>query len=153
MNWKAFVLFLVLNFGALGIGGFFTGDGVTSDWYAELNKAPWTPPGWVFGAAWTTIMVCFTFYMTALWNTAVARQKVVALFIVQWCLNVIWNPVFFYKQWVVVGLIVISALTLLTGFFLIGFKRELKWKAIFVLPYFLWLLIATSLNAYIYLYN
>lgn len=153
MNWKAFVLFLILNFGALGIGGFFTGDGVTSDWYAELNKAPWTPPGWVFGAAWTTIMVCFTFYMTALWDTKVPKQKVIALFVLQWCLNVVWNPVFFYKQWVVLGLIVIAALTLLTGFFLIGFRKEIKWKAIFVLPYFLWLLIATSLNAYIFLYN
>lgn len=153
MNWKAFVLFLILNFGALGIGGFFTGDGVTSDWYAELNKAPWTPPGWVFGAAWTTIMVCFAFYMTALWDTKVPKQKVIALFVLQWCLNVVWNPVFFYKQWVVLGLIVIAALTLLTGFFLIGFRKEIKWKAIFVLPYFLWLLIATSLNAYIFLYN
>ena len=41
------IAFLLLNFGALAIGGFFTGKGVTSDWYADLLKAPWTPPGWV----------------------------------------------------------------------------------------------------------
>ena len=45
------IIFLVLNFGALGIGGLFTGKGVPSEWYNELNKAPWSPPGWVFGFA------------------------------------------------------------------------------------------------------
>ena len=153
MNWKAFIIFFILNFGALALGGLFTGDGVASDWYADLNKAPWTPPGWVFGAAWTSIMVFFTFFMTALWNTNLQKQKVITLYILQWCLNVIWNPVFFYKQWVVIGLVVITGLTLLTGFLLIGFRKEIKWKSIFVLPYFIWLLIATSLNAYIFLYN
>ena len=148
-----FIAFLVLNFGALALGGLFTGQGVTSEWYTNLNQAPWTPPGWVFGAAWTTIMLCFTFYMTALWKTTVAKKKVILLFILQWCLNVIWNPVFFYNRWVAVGLIVITGLTFLTGFFLIGFRRELRWKVVFVLPYFLWLLIATSLNTYIFLYN
>ncbi|MEM6378823.1 MAG: TspO/MBR family protein, partial [Bacteroidota bacterium] len=52
------IIFLILNFVALGIGGFFTGPGTSSEWYNNLNQAPWTPPGWVFGAAWTTIMIC-----------------------------------------------------------------------------------------------
>ena len=55
---KRLFVFLLINFGALALGGLFTSDGVISDWYEQLNKAPWTPPGWVFGAAWTTIMVC-----------------------------------------------------------------------------------------------
>ncbi|NBN98947.1 MAG: hypothetical protein EBV19_06865 [Flavobacteriia bacterium] len=51
MKRTAFILlFLFLNFGALAIGGSFTADGVASDWNQNLNKAPWTPPGWVFGA-------------------------------------------------------------------------------------------------------
>lgn len=41
---KRIILFLVLNFAALAIGGLFTGDGVPSEWYQNLNKAPWTPP-------------------------------------------------------------------------------------------------------------
>jgi tryptophan-rich sensory protein len=27
--------------------------------YLNLNKAPWTPAGWVFGAAWTSVMLFF----------------------------------------------------------------------------------------------
>ena len=41
------IIFLLLNFGALALGGLFTGSGVSSDWYNGLNKAPWTPPGWM----------------------------------------------------------------------------------------------------------
>ena len=54
------ILFLVINFAALAIGVIFTGKGVPSEWYASLSKAPWTPPGWVFGAAWTSITVSYT---------------------------------------------------------------------------------------------
>ena len=57
------LFFIILNFGALAIGGSFTADGVASDWYQNLSKAPWTPPGWVFGAAWTFLMMCYSIYL------------------------------------------------------------------------------------------
>ena len=63
-----FILFLVLNFAALGVGGLYSEGGATSDWYNELNRAPWTPPGWVFGVAWTFIMLCFAVYMAFAWQ-------------------------------------------------------------------------------------
>lgn len=148
-----FIVFLVLNFGALAVGGLFTGKGLPSEWYAELNKAPWTPPGWVFGAAWTVIMICFTFFMTFAVKDVKNIRLLIALFSVQWVLNVMWNPAFFYFHNVLVGLIVISALTLLVGYFLIHYWPELKMKSLFVLPYFVWLIIATSLNAYILVKN
>jgi len=147
------VLFLVLNFAALGIGGIFTGKGVPSDWYQNLDKAPWTPPGWVFGAAWTTIMVCFTVYMAFAWEIKANRNVVLGLFIIQWILNVIWNPVFFKYHQILAGLLVISLLTLLVGYFLFGYISQLKFRSLFVLPYFLWLIIAASLNGYIYFRN
>ena len=147
------LIFLVLNFAALGIGSLFTSNGVTSDWYINLNKAPWTPPGWVFGAAWTTIMICFAFYMAYAWNTVANRYLLIGLFVVQWVLNILWNPVFFKYHEVFLGLIVISALTLLVGYFLISYWNQLNMKSLLILPYFLWLLIATSLNAYIMLNN
>jgi len=61
--YKHVILFLVLNFGALAVASLFTGNGVASNWYQHLNKAPWTPPGWMFGLAWTTIMICFALYI------------------------------------------------------------------------------------------
>ncbi|MCB0837082.1 MAG: tryptophan-rich sensory protein [Bacteroidetes bacterium] len=146
-------IFLVLNFGGLAIGGIFTGAGVTSQWYAELAKAPWTPPGWVFGASWTTIMICFSVYMAYAWENIDNRILLISLYVVQWILNVGWNPVFFYYHEVLWGLIIISALTVLVGYFFLGFTSEMKAKIWLMAPYFVWLVIATSLNAYVLFNN
>ncbi len=147
------IIFLALNFAALAIGGLFTGQGVPSDWYVELVKAPWTPPGWVFGAAWTTIMICFGVYLALLWPAVENKPLLIGLFVAQWILNVAWNPVFFYYQQVLGGLLLISALTLLVGFFLYRYWPELRYKSLLILPYFVWLMIAASLNAYIFVKN
>ena len=147
------IVFLLLNFAALAIGGFFTGKGVPSDWYLELNKAPWTPPGWVFGFMWTLIMICFSLYMAYLWPTQSNKTLLISLFAVQWFLNVGWNPAFFYAHQVLIGLIIISSLTLLMTVFLVFFWKEIQLASLLILPYVLWLCIATSLNGYVYFNN
>lgn len=150
---KRVLLFLVLNFSALAIGGLFTGKGVPSEWYQNLNQAPWTPQGWVFGFMWTLIMICFAVYMAYLFQSEVNRKKVIGLYGLQWLLNVAWNPVFFHFKAMLLGLIVISLLTLLISYFLFHYKKKLRLTSLYILPYFVWLFIATSLNAYIVFYN
>ena len=150
---KRILLFLVLNFTALAVGGLFTGTGVSSDWYQNLNQAPWTPPGWVFGFMWTLIMICFAIYMAHLFTSKTDRKTIIVLFGIKWVLNVSWNPVFFYFKAVIAGLITISLLTILITYFLFRYKQELKLKSFLILPYFVWLCIATSLNAYILFNN
>ncbi|MEM7552461.1 MAG: TspO/MBR family protein [Bacteroidota bacterium] len=147
------IIFLILNFTALAIGGSFTGEGFPSEWYVNMNKAPWTPPGWVFGAAWTTIMICYAFFMSYLWPVEKNRKFLIGLYAVQWVLNLSWNPVFFYFHQILAGLIIICSLTIVVGFFLFRYRRSLKLKSALILPYFIWLLIATSLNGYIFLNN
>lgn len=151
--WLKIIGFLFLNFGALALGGLFAGSGAGSNWYAELNKAPWTPPGWVFGFAWTTIMLCFSVYMATLYTKTKSVKTIMILYAIQWMLNVAWNPVFFYFHKANIGLILIVCLTILVAYFLFNFRGDLKAYSIFILPYFIWLCIATSLNAYISLMN
>lgn len=147
------IIFLIINFGALAIGGIFTGKGVPSDWYVNLNKAPWTPPGWVFGAAWTIIMICFSIYLSYLWPSVENKNILITLFIIQLVLNIGWNPAFFYFNHISISLVIISLLTLLIGFTFYFYYEEVKIKSILLLPYLVWLLIATSLNAYIWIKN
>lgn len=146
------ILFIVINFAALGIGSYFTNTGVSSEWYANLNKAPWTPPGWVFGAAWTTIMICFAFYM-AYGTKRLNSRDFIVFFAIQWVLNVLWNPVFFYFHQKGTGLIVISALTILLAVMLVRFHPRLKTISLWLMPYLVWMVLATSLNAYIFFKN
>lgn len=146
-------IFLIINFAALALGGLATGTAVTGEWYTTINKAPWTPPGWVFGAAWTSIMICYAVFMAFAWNSVADKKRLATLFSIQWVLNVSWTPVFFVYQHVLIGLIIISGLTVLIGYFLVHYRTVVKGKALLMLPYFIWLLIATSLNLYILLYN
>lgn len=147
------ILFLFLNFGALALGGIFAGQGAVSDWYDALNKAPWTPPGWVFGFAWTTIMICYSIFMTLAWEKLTKRKKFILLFVIQWILNVGWNPSFFYMHEVLFGLIIISSLTFLIGYIFFSYQTSLKGLVYYLFPYLIWLCIATSLNGYILAMN
>jgi len=149
---KYTIVFLVINFGALAIGTLLMNNGPQSDWYINLNQAPWTPPGWVFGFAWTTIMLCFSIYMANLYLLE-PTTKVKILFTVQFMLNVSWNLVFFNMHLVALGLIVILALTFVVSILMFTYRKLMSLKSFLILPYFLWLLVATSLNAYILLYN
>ncbi len=150
---KRIIIFLIINFMGLGIGSMFTSDGVASDWYTTLNQAPWTPPGWVFGAAWTTIMICFAVYMAYAWDTSKEKKPIIVLFAIQWILNMLWNPIFFHFHQVSLGLITIVSLTIMIGYLLFRYSSFLKLKSLLIMPYLVWLLIATSLNAYILFYN
>ena len=147
------IIFLILNFTALGVGGLFTGKGVPSDWYTNLNKAPWTPPGATFGIAWTIIMILLAFYMAKLWGSVENKNVLISLYAVQLGLNILWNPVFFYYQNALLGLIIITLLTILIGFILFYYYPIAGLKSLLILPYFLWLLIATSLNLFVLVKN
>ena len=149
---KYLILFLTINFGALGIGVLFMNNGPQSAWYNDLNQAPWTPPGWFFGFAWTTIMVCFSIFMAFL-SSKVDKTRLILLFSIQFFLNIIWNYIFFNKHLIGVGLITIILLTSVIGKFIFDYKEILSSKTWFIVPYFVWLCVACSLNAYILINN
>lgn len=144
--------YTLLNFSALAFGSLLMNQGPSTNWYISLNKAPWTPPGWVFGFAWTLVMGSYVFYMSRLTRKE-ATRTVGVLFSAQWLLNVFWNDVFFDNKWPMAALGVLFALTLVIFVFVIKFRRVLKWHSLFAVPYLLWLCIALSLNAYIVFNN
>ena len=147
-----FIFFLGLNFGALFLGNVLMNNGATSDWYLNLNKAPWTPAGWVFGAAWTSVMLFFSVYMTFLYQN-LKTQKVILFYSLHLLFNISWNFIFMNKHMIILGLIDITLLTILMFYFLIAYNKILNNMRFFVLPYCIWLLIATSLNLFIVINN
>ena len=152
--WLYLILFLILNFTALYLGSIWTSDGVASEWYQNLNKAPWSPPGWFFGFAWTTIMICYSIYLTIVYfRIKGGRLGFILLYALQWILNILWNPTFFHFQFPNLALIVLILLTLVLSFQMFGYKRYSRYTTFLILPYFIWLLVATSLNMYIVIQN
>ncbi len=149
---KYLILFLIINFGGLALGTVLMNDGPQSYWYENLNKAPWTPPGWVFGAAWTTIMICFSIFLANLFSTKYSDKKL-SLYIIQVVFNVSWNHIFFNQHQVLFAQIVITLLTALIFYFFFTFYKEQRSKSYLLLPYMIWLCIATSLNLYVLVHN
>lgn len=144
---------MVLNFGGLALGNWFMGDAVTGEWYTNLNKAPWTPPGWVFGAAWTLIMVCFSIYLSFLFSIRNSKF-VMAIYSIALLLNINWNYLFFNQHQTLLALVNIILLTLFIIYFFISFcDDELSKIKYLLMPYIIWLCIATSLNSYVVFYN
>lgn len=153
--WYKFAVLLMINFGALALGAAWTDPGTNSDWYRLANQAPWSPPGWVFGAAWFTIGVTYSIMIAFLDNSTYRHlDQVQRWFWLSVILNIAWNPVFFglHAVWTGVGVLLALAACI---YYLVDFTRQtLGWKvAIFGMPYFLWLMIAISLNWYFAIMN
>jgi tryptophan-rich sensory protein len=151
-QFKITIVFLIINFGGLAIGSWLMENGPMSNWYTNLNQAPWTPPGWVFGAAWTIIMICFSIYLGKLF-TIENNRKTRIIFFVQFVLNLSWNYIFFNQHLVLFGLISITLLTSLLFYYFFKLSNKVGTYKYLLLPYMIWLCIATSLNLYILVHN
>lgn len=141
-------LFFILNFGALALGSYLMGEGPMGSWYTHLNKAPWTPPGWVFGAAWTLVMVCLSIFMNKALQFEALRTSILWIYGIQLALNILWNPLFFNLHWTGLALIEIITLVFVLGFMALKAKPYLPQATWLLTPYVAWLCIAITLNAY-----
>jgi tryptophan-rich sensory protein len=150
---SSLLTFTILNFLALALGVYLMNGGPVSEWYINLNQAPWTPPNPVFGIAWSFIMLCFGFYLSKVYQEKSTRSLLVKLYSLQWVLNVSWNYIFFNQHQVLLGLI--NLLVLFTVVFIvwIRFKDTAQRFSWLIVPYLLWMLLAISLNGYIYFNN
>jgi benzodiazapine receptor len=123
-----------------------------ADWYTNLNQAPWTPQGWVFGVAWTLIMICFSIYLGKLFSEQ-STKKMKIIFLIQFILNVSWNYIFFNQHLVLFGLIGILLLTAVLFIYFFKCSKKVGNYKYLLLPYMIWLCIASSLNLYILVHN
>jgi tryptophan-rich sensory protein len=134
---------------------FMTVDSL-GNWYANLNKPAFNPPGWVFGPVWTTLYIMMGISAFLVWRKGLDSKLVrvaLACFIVQLILNAIWTPLFFGLHSPLAGLIDIVLLLSAIDLTVILFLRISKPAALLLVPYGLWVLFATILNASIYLLN
>lgn len=145
--------FLAINFGGLAFGSFLMNKGPTSEWYSTLNKAPWTPPGWVFGVAWTAIMIFFSIYLAKLFTTETNKKFIFSIFLIEFIFNVSWNYLFFNQQLVFAALISIILLTAVVFYFYFSLSKNIGKYKYLLLPYMIWLCIAISLNLFVLVNN
>ena len=130
-------------------------------WYAEADKAPWTPPNAVFGPVWTVLYTLMSVAAWLVWRERRRAQVGPALgwYVGQLVLNSVWTPLFFalYPSvgsaalWLAFAVIVLLDVAVLVT--VVQFWRVRRAAAVLLVPYLAWILYASSLNLYAALNN
>ena len=137
------------------IGSFATVDGITN-FFNVLIKPAWTPPAWAFAPIWTTLFILMGIALFLVWRKGFERRDVkiaMGIFGVQLILNILWSVIFFGLRSITGGLIEIIFLWIAILINIILFYRISKAAGILLIPYIVWVTIASYLNYTIYLLN
>ena len=139
--------------GASGV--LLSGNGV-SVWYPTLAKPAFTPPSWVFGPVWTTLFALLGVAAWLVWRAGIDARPVrvaLAVFVVQYVVQVAWSGAFFGLRWPAGGLAVIAVLWLLVVATVAAFARVDRRAALLLVPYLAWVSFAAVLNYRIWRLN
>ena len=146
--------FLAIAIAVAAFGSLSTISNVVG-WYADADKPFWNPPNFLFGPVWT---VLYTLMSVAAWLVWLGREKPGArsalwTYVVQLVLNAVWTPVFFGAYpligpaalWIALAIIVALDVAILIT--MLRFWRVSRTAAWLLVPYWAWVLFATTLNA------
>jgi translocator protein len=149
--WLALVVLLILCFAVAGIGSLATSPSIPN-WYANLAKPPWTPPGWIFGPVWSVLYLSMAVAAWLIWRRGNATVPM-TLFGIQLLFNAAWSWLFFGLHSPGAAFIDIvllwTAITATTVFF---WRRSTLAGILFV-PYLIWVSFAAVLNFAIWQLN
>ena len=137
-----------------GVGAVVTTPAI-STWYVTLNKPWFTPPGWLFGPVWILLYILMGLALFLVWRSPKSRTRDIgiALFAVQLAVNVFWSFAFFGLENTLYGVLTIIPLWVLIAATIFQFYKVSKGAAFLMVPYILWVSIATALNTAVYLLN
>ncbi len=133
------------------IGSFFTDAGLAS-WYATLSKPWFTPPGWFIGAVWITLFSLMGIALYLVWQKGFTRIAL-GIFSVQLILNMLWSFLFFGLQNPFLALVEILILWVFIALNIWAFYRADRRAGYLLVPYIVWVSVATTLNYYILILN
>ncbi|MCY7279636.1 MAG: tryptophan-rich sensory protein [Sphingomonas bacterium] len=146
--WKKALITVPAIVIAGSVMGVVFNSGFDNGWYAALQKPAFQPPGWVFGVMWTTLYTMLGIALAAILNEPESKQRKLALslFAAQLTLNFAWSPVFFGFGMIDLALVLIIVMLLLAVATANLFRQIRPVAGWLMLPYLLWLCIATALN-------
>lgn len=141
-------------------GSLSTSDNGTG-WYAQAERAPWAPAGSVIGAVWLALYTIMAVAAWLVWRErgSFFRRTALILYVTQLVINAAWTPVFFSGYplfgtaalwWGVVIIFLLDAAVLATMF---AFARVSLAAAWMLVPYWVWVLYATTLTVFLAVNN
>ena len=144
------VFFLGLPLAVGQVGGWAT-RGNLEGWYQALEKSALTPPPLVFPFAWTLLYLLMGLAAWLVWRAG--GRAPLALWGLQLAVNLAWPLIFFYRQNIELGLVVLLLLLALVAATAFWFRRWSSVAGWLMAPYVLWVAFAGYLNATIVALN
>jgi len=143
------IAFLVIVLG----GGLIIGSLTPPDnWFAQLNKPAFNPPGWLFGPVWTTLYILIAIVGWRWWQRD-RNSGAMKLWYGQLALNFLWSPMFFAAHQIGAALaIILLLLVVILAFIRATWQRDPLAGWLFI-PYAAWVAFASILNASIFTLN
>lgn len=129
------------------IGGLTTKLGM--GWYNGLNFPDFIPSGSFISMVWAVIFVLSTFSALIFYNSSdkSPRSMIISLlFFNNAFLNIFWSSLFFGEHLMGLALIEIIILNLVNLVMIILLWKKHLTSALLLVPYFIWVCIATYLN-------
>ncbi len=150
------LIFCIIICQLAGIIGSFATAPAISNWYQFLNKPIFTPPSWLFAPVWISLYILMGIATYIVWNKGLdeLNNKIGLLFFsIQLGFNTIWSIIFFGFKSIIGGLIVIFVLDISVIVTIIFYFKVSKTAGTLLIPYIIWLSIATALNYSLLLLN
>ncbi len=156
INIAAIILFPLITLILGSSGGILTAKQIPK-WYASLKRPSFIPPNWVFGPAWTILylMIGFSAYFVFQVNNEFSSEHTAAwvFFFIQFILNLLWTPIFFYFHKLLLAAIEIVLLDIAVLVTIILFHDIAPIAGYFLIPYMCWISFATYMSWGFWYYN
>ncbi len=116
--------------------------------YAELNRPPWAPPGWLFGPVWSALYTLMGISAWLVWRQRgiAGARSALLLFAAQLVANALWSWLFFAWRLGALGFAEVVLLWCLILATVVAFKRISALAAALLLPYLAWVSFASVLT-------
>ncbi len=151
---KKLILCLLIPLAVGGLAAALTAPGMRE--FADLQKPPLTPPGWVFPVVWTALYLAMGLASYLVSEARRPREDVNAALTVYACqlaLNFFWPILFFHFKLYLFAFFWLVALWLAVLACFAFFRKLDKRAGDLLLPYVLWVTFAGYLNFGVYLLN
>ncbi len=143
---KTYAIAFALSYLTAGIGGGLTELG---PWYFSLKHPEWKPPDPYFGVIWTTIFTLCAISGGLAWRSAYRpndKKRIILLFAANAFLNILWSAIYFKLKRPDLAVFEVVFLWLSILFLVLGLWRISKKAALLLIPYWVWVSVATILN-------
>ena len=121
------------------------------EWYPKLDKPSITPPNSLFPIAWGIIYICMGLSLGRLLD--IGERRFIGLWFLILVLIFLWTPMFFALRSPISGFAIILILDIATLSYIVFTWLASRFASLIMVPQLLWLLFATYLNFYIWLFN